>query len=222
VEDKNNEPSIPEIDKQPELTVDAPDYLEFGQNLYDQEPFSLVIADIQGQTGIQEGVFRNAVGRVITDQLEKARKLAEENRDYVEENADIPIQELIANYNLYRVIPINMRQRMEGIFKKGIGKLLEYPHIVDYVGERVNQGYYNKTGVFKSSYNKQLYSINPTKSYPKWLSDRLAREKRIMSLEVRSLVFEDTAGPRVKIEESGHKPGWKRWAIIKASELISK
>ena len=198
-----------------ELIIEAPEFLEFGQNLYDQQPFQDYFKDIQAQVNIPIELLRRGTTRTFRDDwyleygayqaMEKYRK---------NPHGIVDVNRLGGAVK----VPIRDRQILRNISIDALMKLLEYPHVIGYISEQT-EGEYTTSGLLRTFISRDSYSAIPTKSYAKWITDRMEREGRIKSLEVRSLVFDTEETPANKIAESGHKPGWKRWAILKASEL---
>lgn len=175
------------------LIIEAPEYLAFGQNLYDQEPFKSKIAEIQGKLGLQDNELLSELRAEINKTTRSSRYMS-------------------------GLTPEKRRQIKQWLQKTQEDLYINFPSIFEYLSAE-RSGYF-PDGSRLNSIDEEMYSKIPTRSYAKWIYDKQHRERKMLSTEVRSLIFNETStSSTANIETSGHRPGWKKWAILKASEI---
>lgn len=175
------------------IAIEAPEYLEYGQNLLDQEPFKGIVVEIQEKTGLDDK-FIPILKQGVIETIQSS----------------IPLKGLAGEKR--RQIRYSIIQHLSKISET-------FPFITEYFDAVLGDTYLHN-GNLRKTINEDSYSKFPTKSYAKWLFDKQQREGRITSLEVKSLVFNEPATSPIKtIETSGHRRGWKKWAILKAAEV---
>lgn len=174
------------------LFVDAPEYLAFGQNLFDQEPFAGVITGIQERLDLQGESYRDlfrvamAVFLVMPDLreplLEEWKGMSEQ--DVIKNKIRLRKQFWDEYAKGYPKIPIEERTTAAAEIAAGILDLLRYPLIVDYVINNQggpDAGEYNRNGNLHRG-NRAEYEHSPTETYAKWLSDQRQRGNYIETL----------------------------------------
>lgn len=228
------DPSRPEVVQHAKrLVIDAPEYLSFGQNLYDQSPFDGVVRRLQGGLRLDES-YESFYRLILTKSLS--------NPDFTK-----PVygwQQVMSTGNVTRTnvmrilddkqIPYKRLSResrpwVATVIAAEILALLEFPFIGEYVRNQTEppQSAYSKSGIPYSYSNSSNFKFDErsqpstaTKSYARWLSDQVQREGRMLSLEVRSVIFaDDETSPASAARKSGHRKGWRRWAILKSTEI---
>lgn len=204
MENTNN----PEINKREEFIIEAPEFLAFHQHVMDQEPFASVVTNIQEQTGIKDDDYlayiRNALKWGIG-----LPSLSSITHSEGEKKKPFWYSDFLFRIKSYaRTKNIDKNLLHPELILEEASKLSEFPEIRTYVTD------YEFTHRYD---NEQGYNAVPTPSYAKWASDKIMREKRLISAEIRSLIFGETDSLQTKIQ--GHKPGWKHWAIRKATEI---
>jgi hypothetical protein len=216
--------------------LDAPEYLAFGQNLYDQEPFSNVIQKLQQSSGLSGEEYASLFRRTLTECLSATpnvtlkragwqwnmseRELVE---DYIKRN--VLDAGIVGNYAgvKFPQVAVGKRPWLAALIAPEILALLEYPLIGEYVVSQTRtREVYSRAGDFlmREGRDEHIYQATPTKSYPKWLDELAQREKRMLSLEIKSLIFSEDSLPEAIVEQSGKRPQRRKWEILRAAELV--
>lgn len=186
------------------IIIEAPTHLAFGQNLFDQPPFTDTVAQVQTQAGIFDSRFVGVVRRAIDYRLTHT----EDQRGVV-----LPIDKFFHAEKLQKG---GRGSSLVTAFKGPLDELLDYPFIAEYIQQISQDRTYSTSGVPHRLLTEKSYQDFPTPSYANWFTREIERRGRLISAEVRSLIF----GQENVLRASGYKPGWRRWAIVKAAELV--
>lgn len=208
------------------MVIDAPEYLTPDQNLFDQDPFVSALNRIYGNLDLAEdhrillaklfvhGLCDSYFAQPILAWQERLSPLQ------VVQAKTLQFLDVMSVPNRGRRIPRGIRPHAAMIIGSEMSDLLDYPFIGEYVRDRIEGGEYSIRGIPLGSNRKATTQITETKTYARWLKDKVEREGKIRSLEVRTVIFsEDVTSPSSRAQGSGHHRGWRRWAILKASEI---
>lgn len=222
-----------------ELILEAPQYLEPGQNLYDQPPFADAVLRLQqGEFGLRlqtelclnsEGC-ENFLRRILTDSLSDFDLTIPVNEWQQQMSGQGLIQDKIIRLlekklgsthggAKYRRIPAVKKPNIALGIAPEILNLLEYPFIGEYVRDQTElAAKYDKDGRFNTRTKEEA----ATKSYAKWLYDRTQQQGRVLSLGVIVDIFEDSLSPVSAVKTAERKrEGLIRW-VIKPAEMSTR
>ncbi len=186
------------------IVIDGPEYLEPEQNFYDQSPFREVMDQTAQQSGLPIPVLRSALSKVrpgehVSDRSEW-RKM---HRQLIPGSSPKDTQG-------FKVTIRAMGQSLE-----------EYPYIREYMGVAgLSYADYFTNGDPKQSRGNFKSKIP---SYGKWVSDRLKAEQQWEQNKVllgMEEIFPETGSPAEEARATGHKASWRRYTVLKVSEMI--
>ncbi len=210
------------------LTLESKDSLDQGEGFYEQPPFNKLVEEARDSFGIEGGVFAHLLTNFSKD-------LQAPNRQSVYEKYNSMPTLLRAK----RQVSEFFKSRSPGDIRKVYGedvdketlfnaatevasKLGEFPYWSEYISYKFDINYYDKKGEFKTEQmSKSPYENNPTPTYAKWVSDKLAREKRIVTAGIEEVFpqdFSDQSNMRADIGPAQAKR-IRRYKILKASGL---
>lgn len=178
------------------IEMEAPDFLEEGENFFSYPPFSMVIKALAEQT-----VFESVdLGRLI---------------NYLSSSPD-----RLEPDSIERAVEF-VRRGKEGMYpksaaRKGIRSLTialsPFPDWNEYVKTRQLGGQYKDDG----TYNLQRKSFTPTPSYPAWLAERIRIDRSLAMRGVLMEVFSQQLGGASlsdAVGQSGRGSVRKKWVI---------
>lgn len=193
----------------PYIELEASEQLQPGQNFYDQPPFDGVLLQFTEGTNIDISHVRNLLTRLAKGHFFGTdTKRAVIDRFYGE-------WKNLRQSKLGKEIPNDQMYTYSKALTSIVAGLSEYPYVGEYIYAAFQPGQYRIDGSWV-----QLKSHWPTPtSYAKWASEKLEREKRLVSYGIEE-VFPKDFGQEESVVPTGGNPQARRWRILKASELI--
>lgn len=183
------------------IQIEAPERLEVGQNLYDQEPFLSLVKSIAQSTGQTLSKLHTAISLIA-----KVHSM------------DPKLQTTL----LLRKAHVSVRSDSNILWDSQI-KILEtlqmYPYLSEYiVQQRQNELYANNGKFLKHHHGK---GEPPALSYANWVTQKLEREKLLVSVGIEEIFPKDVSHPVTSQPNvTGLRPANRRYAILKAAEII--
>lgn len=145
------------------MGIDAPKRLKAGQNLYDQEPFLLLVNSVSETTKRSKDKVHFAIS-----------SLAIEHFNRIGEDPKFQLMQLLRDKG--RIIMGNLRiSPNEGL--KMLEALEKYPYWPEYISQHLSSRKYNYNGDFQK-YAQQT-GEKPALSYANWATQKLQLEKRM-------------------------------------------
>lgn len=200
------------------LYIEAPDKLPPYQNFYEQPPFQEVIANLAS-----EGTFSIPELRRILTYVGRASKSTEDALQHT----------ITETQGLAKAIrDVVLKQKFDDPTKKSeyygiitdilnrLGKSLsDYPYWAEYIDTELQRALYDAEGNFITKNIKYLPF-----TYGKKTSDRLLLDGRLKLGGLDEMLpHMQGYNPNLNLIERTDKPvGNRRWAILKASNLISE
>lgn len=182
------------------IQIEAPERLEVEQNLYDQEPFLSLVKSISQSTGQTLSKLHTAISRIAGPHSM---------------NPKLQTTELLRK--------VAFVSPESNIFWDSRVKILEilqmYPYLSEYiVQQRQNQLYANNGKFLKQHHGK---GEPPALSYANWVTQKLKREKLLVSVGIEEIFPKDVGYPVTSQPNiTGSRPTNRRYAILKAAEII--
>jgi cyclophilin family peptidyl-prolyl cis-trans isomerase len=218
---------MPEGPKRETLFLNAPEYLAFSQNAFDQEPFTVANSFILAKSGlVNADDVRLKINGIIARQMIKAEQLKEEGKDYISNDPSVAADVMKSIIKTTKLVGLTNSQDLNNgstfyiTMKDAIVRLLQnYPYISEYVSSQIvhQKGLYTLDGKYNAvNYPADKYEQAKSKSYAHWVTERIKRDSRITSLEIKSEIFGEVVDPLEQIVASGDRPATRRWKIIKA------
>ena len=207
---------IPKTNSIHEAIIEAPEYLLFGQNFFDQEPvrdiYQKMRRELDSLGEERSKTFLNSLKVLREINLNSSPKEREDNRY---ENIRKVYENL--RFNLDKRGSRGNNPRIARIIMHAVEEVETYRDLSQYIVSEINPKIYNWDGTFKTD-DVNLYEREKVKSYGKWFSEREAKAKENISTDVRVLVFgnDSLSG----IDSSGITREIKKWRVLKASEIL--
>jgi len=211
--------------------INAPEHLAFRQNLYDQEPFLALTLDLQKITDLAGLSYQNLSRYILPRSLQAVYNLS------LQDGAATITREVIINGVVNRAIrrrpilrdipdiTIEKRSEIVSTMTRKITDFLNvYPYVAEYVAQMTQQNLGPAYRLNGDTYmpNEEAYSLDPERTYPKWLQDKRQKEGRCLSLEVRSIVFNPDNRHSSIVNKSTTGQAQRRWAVYVTSGFVSR
>lgn len=202
----------------------APDYLEEGQNFYNQPPFDFTFTDIGSNYGLSTENMRAAMTCFVR-RLNggSARLLESTNQPVNPEDFSLRVKELLSSKGELTIIMSKTdvkTENREGLKTaiQGVNERLKsFPLWYSYVATQLlENGAYRENGEYNVP-NRQK-SFVPTSGYASWIN-RITQSNKSSVLHGISEVLPKDASTPVTVP-AGHKPGWRSLAIRRAAGLL--
>ena len=183
----------------------APEQLQVGQNLFDQEPFSSLVRDICGSTGKTSSVVHTFMSLI-----------AKEHFDQTRANPNPQTTTLLRKVYFSNSVKTKSEDIPWDYQEKILESLQMYPYLSEYIELHQQYKRYSRNGN-----PVQAKNYKPTPSYANWVTQKLQREKRLWLVGIEEIFPQDVGYPvTTQPNITGIKPGSRRYRILKAAELI--
>lgn len=198
------------------LEIEAPEFLAYDQNLFDQPPFSNATTALQNKLSFNPVVSLNVLSAMVRDDrgnnarngvypTETPTKGFELKNRGEQESVIAILASGVRTYSNDRLSNPLITKAVKVI----VQELYPYPYWGYYLGVRMHGGEYYHDGRPQQKANFHV----PVESYAKWVTDKLRRED---ALKMRGIeeVFTDTS------HLMSGKDATRKWKILKASEIV--
>lgn len=221
------EQQTPETQPSPKfIEIEAPEYLEEGQNFYDQPPFNQVLGKVSTQSPLELAKLRT----ILTSAARKIPLLFEEvPKTPVEESANWE-KSIRHNHSLKRGLRNHLRElglksqeEIEQYFDALIHlaiDLRDYPFWHDYISNQ-SQDYLLDGTPFPSKRGFGVKVKVFPKSYASWVAQKAAAAEMAVLKGIDEIFPQDIGGEIVAIPQRGERQETKRWRILKAAEFVA-
>jgi hypothetical protein len=191
------------------IEVEAPERLKWGQNLYDQEPFSSIVESFCESTDLTPD---NA--RIIISHFSESHYY----QTAMHPSTQLQGNELLNKIYLNNSLPKNLRIAFDYQLKI-LEALQEYPYWSEYIALRQQAKLYRYNGSFAENIHGKTEP--PAISYANWVTKKLQREKNLWLVGIEEIFPKDVGHPvTTQPNITGIKPGNRRYRILKAAGFI--
>lgn len=195
------------------IELEAPEFLETGQNFFDQAPFVDIIEKTSQATAITQENLRPFL-----------RSCAQTGADH--ESVTTSSQELSEKMRNAQYDPY-----MQNLNPREPGKVKEYRQAIQIMGTElanfpswheyivtqcVGSSNYKNDG----SYFEKAHGVPPIESYAKWISRRLEIDNKSKLLGLQEVLPQGFQQEIEQPDQTGKNRQNRRWQILKASELV--
>lgn len=204
--------------KEPQfIELEAPEFLEPGQNFYDQPPFSTILQDASLKTGVKVEALRRMLSRLgkmlkSYDPVKKGEVFNSQNLVRLMQGSGAG--ELVAS-------GVGVKSEVQRqVFHRIGSKLGHYPYWYEYINTQWSDGFCLPDG---SPNTKNPRSVT-VKSYAAWADRKLKAEHHLITKGIEEVFPQDFAGqtPLVPTLPGKSSAGGQKWRILKASNLVKE
>jgi len=198
------------------LEIEAPEYLESGQNFYNQEPFRSILAGISERAGVEIDLLRKALSSMAR-QVSTGRGFSPEELNQKLDNpyffvgdqytAGGPVYVSLSDLKISPETKRNLLAEIGGAVKK-------YPFWYQYVFTQSTQEY--KANGSKKKIGGNIKRTAP-ETYAFWVSKKLL-------LGIKEIFPQDFA-PESQVvvpKKPKERNATRKWRILRAAELVSE